>query len=85
MCLTCKVALIGENSDLVHQVTMYGQHSGMNLATSQTYSWFNQVTTASNQDQTSFRSCGVLQVARPRPLQVRQSQEAAGDLVGGCL
>jgi len=53
--VTGAVALIGEDSELVHQVRML-RPGGMTSATSQTCSWFNQVTTASNQDQTSLRS-----------------------------
>jgi hypothetical protein len=54
--LTCAVTLICQNSQLVHQVRMLRPDGEMTSATSQTCSWFNQLTTASNHDQTSLRS-----------------------------
>jgi hypothetical protein len=50
------VALVCQNGDLVHQVWMLWPAGGMTSATSQTYSWFSQVATASSQDQISLRS-----------------------------
>jgi hypothetical protein len=84
--LTGALVLIGENSDLVHKVRMLRPAGGTTSATSQTYSWFNQVTIASNHDRTSFRGCGVSQVQRSTgAAHSPDPAEAAGDLVAGWL
>jgi hypothetical protein len=60
--VTGSAAQVGEHGDLVDEVGVLGPAGGIMAVTSQTYSWFSQVTTSSSQDHTSARRSGSMQV-----------------------